>query len=113
MGRRCSSRIHFDMQPDHNTRCRSRFALRRALAAAVATFAYSAAVLAQPAEDKPISVESLVKAGWQIAGYTSATDNRAAFILFRHPNESYLVQCLAGYDVTRKPRVYSHCYALR
>jgi hypothetical protein len=65
------------------------------------------------AEDETITIESLLKGGWTIAGYTSSVDNRSAFILFKHPGESYLVQCRAGYDVTREPRVFSNCYKLR
>jgi hypothetical protein len=59
------------------------------------------------ATDENISIETLLKAGWQIAGY--ATSNQAAvesaLILLRHQDESYLVQCLASYDVTRSPSV--------
>jgi len=88
----------------------------RALLGAVAAAAVALAV-ARPAsaagEEQKISIESLLKAGWQIAGYASAVDDRSTFILFRHPNESYLVQCRSGYDVTRSPRVYSNCYELR
>jgi hypothetical protein len=64
-------------------------------------------------EDDKISIEDLLKSGWQIAGYTSTVDNRSTFILFRHPGESYLVQCRTGYDVTRTPREHSNCYELR
>ena len=53
------------------------------------------------AEDAP-SVSTMLKDGWQIA-YTQAFDNRSTFILFRHPDKAYLVQCRVGYDVTRKP----------
>jgi hypothetical protein len=67
---------------------------------------------AQTAEDK-LSIEALVKSGWQVAGYTSTFDNRSAMILLKHSSESYLVQCLAGYDVQRTPRVYVNCYELR
>jgi hypothetical protein len=49
----------------------------------------------------------------QVAGYTSTFDNRSAMILLKHPSEGYLVQCLAGYDVQRTPRVYVNCYELR
>ncbi len=59
------------------------------------------------------SIEELMKSGWQIAGYASNFDNRSTFILFKKPNENYLVQCLAGYDVTRSPRVFHNCYRLR
>jgi hypothetical protein len=64
------------------------------------------------AEEKP-TIEGLLKGGWQVAGYTTADDSRSTFILFRHPNETYLVQCRAGYDVTREPRVQTNCYQLR
>ena len=53
--------------------------------------------------EENISIETLLKAGWQIAGYTSTLDSRSAFILFRKPDETYLVQCRASYDVTRTP----------
>jgi len=58
-------------------------------------------------------ISDLLKNGWQIAGYSQAFDNRSTFILFRHPEQSYLVQCRVGYDVTRSPSVYSICYELR
>ena len=60
-----------------------------------------------------VSIEGLLKAGWQIAGYASAVDDRSTFILLRNPSATYLVQCRSGYDVTRSPRVYSNCYELR
>jgi hypothetical protein len=55
----------------------------------------------------------MLKEGWQIAGYSQASDNRSTFILFRHPDQAYLVQCRAGYDATRTPPVYSICYRLK
>lgn len=70
------------------------------------------AAYAQPDESR-ISIEALMKSGWQVAGYTSTFDNRSAMILMKHPTENYLVQCLAGYDVQRTPRVYVNCYELR
>jgi hypothetical protein len=63
------------------------------------------------AEDGP-SIRTMLKEGWQIAGYSQAFDNRSTFILFRHPDQAYLVQCRVGYDVTRKPPTYSICYRL-
>jgi hypothetical protein len=68
---------------------------------------------ALPAATENRAIEVLLRTGWQIAGYTSTFDNRSAFILFRHPDETFLVQCRAGYDVTREPRTYSNCYELR
>jgi hypothetical protein len=65
------------------------------------------------AEEESITIEDLMKSGWQIAGFASTFDNRSAMILFRHPTETTLVQCLAGYDVTRTPRTYTNCYRLR
>jgi len=63
------------------------------------------------AEDAP-SISTMLKEGWQIAGYSQAFDNRSTFILFRHPDQAYLVQCRVGYDVTRRPPTYSICYKL-
>ena len=77
----------------------------------MAMLAVAAPVLSAPVA-KSISIEELLAAGWEIAGYTSTFDNRSAFILFKNPNEPYLVQCRAGYDVTRSPRTYSNCYEL-
>ena len=61
------------------------------------------------------SIETLLKGGWQFAGYASANQLpvESAMILLRHPNESYFVQCRASYDVTRSPSVTVHCYKLR
>ena len=85
--------------------------LRSCLVASVATFALPATVFAAPEET--IAIETLLKGGWQIAGYTSTLDDRSAFILFRHPDETYLVQCRASYDVTRTPSAHSNCYKLQ
>jgi hypothetical protein len=62
--------------------------------------------------DEDLTIEGLLKGGWQIAGYTGAVDNWSTFILFRNPAQPYLVQCRSGYDVTREPRTQSHCYQL-
>ena len=75
-------------------------------------------LLAAPAvaaTDENISVETLLKTGWQIAGYAAANQSavESALILLRNANESFLVQCRASYDVTRSPSVTSHCYKLR
>jgi hypothetical protein len=81
-----------------------------AVAISVALLAFPASILAAPGED--VSIGTLLKTGWQIAGYTSTLDSRSAFILFRHPDELYLVQCRASYDVTRTPSAHSNCYEL-
>jgi hypothetical protein len=81
-------------------------------AAALAILAAAATPLAAETDDDKLGIEQLLKSGWQVAGYTSTFDNRSALVLFRHPNETYLVQCLTGYDVTRSPRVYVNCYGL-
>ena len=86
-------------------------ALSCALAVSVATFACPVHAFAAPEET--ITIATLLKGGWQIAGYTSTLDSRSAFILFRHPDEPYLVQCRASYDVTRTPPVTSNCYKLQ
>lgn len=83
---------------------------RRIILAGIATLICSATVLAAAAGP---SIADLLKSGWQIAGYSQAFDNRSTFILFRHPEQTYLVQCRVGYDVTRNPSVYSICYELR
>ena len=86
-----------------------------AVALAVCTLAATVPCLAQTpddGDDRP-NIESLLKDGWQVAGYTSAVDGYSAFILFRHPNQQHLVQCRAGYDVTREKRVQTNCYRLR
>jgi hypothetical protein len=73
------------------------------------------AASAVAATDENISIETLLNAGWQIAGYAAANQGavESAMILLRNTNESFLVQCRASYDVTRKPSVTSHCYKLR
>ncbi len=86
--------------------------MRHAVAAAAAVLACLLALPAAAEENEKVTIEGLLKAGWQIAGYTSTLDERSAFILFKHPSETYLVQCRAGYDVTRTPRVFSNCYEL-
>ena len=77
-----------------------------------------ALLLAAPAvvaTDENVSMETLLKDGWQIAGYAAANQGavESAMILLRHADQSYLVQCRASFDVTRSPSVNSHCYKLR
>jgi len=82
-----------------------------ALIVGIAALALPGTISAAPEET--VSIETLLKGGWQIAGYASTFDTRSAFILFRHPDETYLVQCRASYDVTRTPPVTSNCYKLQ
>lgn len=63
--------------------------------------------------DPPLSIEQLIADGWEIGGYTSGYDNRSSLILFRHKDQTFLVQCSTLYDVTRNPRVTVNCYELR
>jgi hypothetical protein len=88
------------------------FARCAALSAATLAFAGPAAAQDKPGEAS-ITVEQLLKSGWQIAGYASNSDNRSTFILFKNPGQTYLVQCLTGYDVTREHRVFQNCYRLQ
>ncbi|MCC7252695.1 hypothetical protein [Hyphomicrobium sp.] len=92
-------------------------AARLPLTACMLAVATAATALAAPPKPDPeeeiISVEDLLKSGWKVAGFTSTFDNRSALILFSHPTETSLVQCLTGYDVTRTPRTYTNCYRLR
>ena len=86
-----------------------------ALLAVPAVAAPAVAAPAVAATDENISIETLLKDGWQIAGYAAANQSavESAMILLRNADQSYLVQCRASYDVTRSPSVNSHCYKLR
>ena len=95
------------------TSCQRRLGLLT-VAVALGCLAGIAPVFAQtPESDDRPSIESLLKDGWQVGGYTSAVDGYSSFILFRHPDQKHLVQCRAGYDVTREKRVQTNCYRLR
>ena len=64
-------------------------------------------------EDK-LTVGKLLKAGWNVAGYAA---QGTTYILFKHEDQDYLVQCSVLYDTTRgtndMERVKTNCYALR
>jgi hypothetical protein len=92
-----------------HARCKLPLGFAAVLVAAAVT---AHGLAAEPTGDK-VSIETLLRSGWQVAGYTSTFDNRSSFVLFKHPNETYLVQCLTSYDVQRTPRVTIHCYDLR
>ena len=96
---------------------RRRFRVMFAPLVAIMTMMLAFAGLAwaegKAAEGGALTIEQLLKSGWEVAGYSSNADNRSTFILFRNPSQTYLVQCLAGYDVTREPRVFENCYRLK
>ena len=77
--------------------------------AAVCLIGLSVAVLAEPS----LTVEQLLKGGWEIAGYVGTADVRSTVILFRNKAQPFLVQCSTFYDVTRTPRVVTNCYQVR
>lgn len=81
--------------------------------AAAILLGWGAAISTMAQAQENISIATLLKDGWQIVGYTAPGDNRSSFILFRHPDRMYLVNCRVGYDVNREPRSYSNCYELR
>jgi hypothetical protein len=94
--------------------------MRLAAAVAATMLAFAATARAgdartedtRPDGEQP-TIEHLLKSGWQVAGYASNADTRSTFILFKHPTETHLVQCLVGYDVTRTPRIFENCYPLK
>lgn len=59
-----------------------------------------------------ITVEGLLKDGWEIAGYASNFEGRS-LILFKHKDKTHLAQCSVLYDVTRSNRVVTNCYEVR
>ena len=85
---------------------------RASVAALECCSPHPAARRRRPTDDEP-TIEALLKSGWQIAGYTGAVDNWSTFVLFRHPDQTYQVQCRTGYDATREPHIKPHCYKLR
>jgi hypothetical protein len=60
-----------------------------------------------------IEVEQLLADGWEIAGYGALSFEGRSFILFKHKDKHYLVQCSVLYDVTRTKRVATNCYEIR
>jgi hypothetical protein len=82
------------------------------LAVCAATIAFGSPAVAQRLDKEKIEISGLLKAGWQMAAYASAGNGRNTFMLFQNSEHNYLVQCLAGYDVTRRPRTFVICYRL-
>ena len=63
--------------------------------------------------DPSLTIEQLLREGWDIAGYVGTADVRSTVILFRNKAQPFLVQCSTFYDVTRNPRVITNCYQVR
>jgi hypothetical protein len=89
--------------------------------APISTF-IGAALLALPSPasaqaPSQLSVEQILTDGWEIAGYTASSALSVSFILFKHKDRHYLIQCSVLYDVTRSQRpgerVVSNCYEVR
>jgi len=89
------------------------FVTRSLALSAAMLLAMPLAMAESATEESAGSIEQLLKSGWEVAGYASNSDSRSTFILFKNPQQSHLVQCLAGYDVTRTPRVFENCYRQR
>lgn len=62
--------------------------------------------------EQGLTIEHLTSEGWELAGYTGASDNRSSLLLFRHKDRKFLVQCAILYDVTRTPHTNVNCYEL-
>jgi hypothetical protein len=94
-------------------RPRRRCRLFRACALALVALRLAAGqCLAETPGHEPLSIEGLVRAGWEVAGYVAVSDNRS-LILFRHKELKYLVQCSVLVDVMRNPRLVTYCYELK
>ena len=98
------------MQPKRRRRAT---ATGRDLTAAVVAAAVWAVSLTALANEPPRTIEQLVSQGWEIAGYAALALENRSFILFKHKDQKFLIQCSVRYDVTRKPSVITNCYELR
>ena len=90
---------------------------RRCFAKAVAIAVLAAtlylASLATGHAQNTLSVEGLLSDGWEIAGFGALSFEGRSFILFKHKDRKYLVQCSVLYDVLRTKRVVTNCYEVR
>jgi hypothetical protein len=68
---------------------------------------------AQTPTPSAITIEQLLTDGWEIAGYGALSFEGRTFILFKHKDHRYLVQCSILYDVLRTKRVVTNCYEVR
>jgi len=70
----------------------------------------------QPAGAQGLTIEQLLKDGWEIAGFAPAQYVLGSVMLFKHKDRNYFVQCSAVYDATRsanaKERVVTNCYEI-
>ncbi|HEX4893599.1 MAG TPA: hypothetical protein VFV47_09955 [Hyphomicrobiaceae bacterium] len=85
------------------------------LLAALAPNASQAQAPPQESVSSPVAggrVETLMREGWEIAGFVAASDIRT-LILLRHGSHPWLVQCSVLIDVTRSPRQIVACYEIR
>jgi hypothetical protein len=64
-------------------------------------------------QNAPLTVTQLLADGWEIAGYAGLPFEGRSFVLFKHKERQYLVQCSILYDVTRTKRVAVNCYEVR
>ncbi len=96
-------------------RARGEIAVRLGAVAlsAVAIVITGAILPARAQTPAQISVERLLGDGWEIAGYGALPFEGRTFILFKHKDQKYLVQCSVLYDVTRNKRVQTNCYEVR
>ena len=84
-----------------------------AAALALAAFASPDPSAAQTPTQSAITIEQLLTGGWEIAGYGALSFEGRTFVLFKHKDHRYLVQCSILYDVLRTKRVVTNCYEVR
>jgi len=82
-------------------------------ALALATSASLNPATAQTPTPSTITIEQLLTDGWEIAGYGALSFEGRTFVLFKHKDHRYLVQCSILYDVLRTKRVVTNCYEVR
>ncbi len=87
---------------------------RRAIRPLMLALPFVLAATVGRSEETPPTIAKLLDEGWEVAGYTGAG---TTFILFRHKDRPWLVQCSVLYDTTRGPtmaeRVRANCYEVR
>ena len=86
--------------------------MRRTALQRLLVFMLAMTVLGQVEAQQAPTIEKLLTEGWEVAGYIAVADNRS-LILFKHGSVKALVQCSVLIDVTRNPRIVTHCYELK